>query len=148
MLHVPYKGGAPLMQDLIGGQIDIVFLPLAGNVVSMIEGGKVKALGIASEQRHPRFPNLPTISESKAVKNFSYDLWAGVEVAKGVPDDVAAKINGALNEVLKLPDVRKELESGGPQAAQPMGLAELAKLYATDTARYRAIAKSINLQAQ
>lgn len=65
MLHVPYEGAAPLPTDLMGGQIDLVFMPLAGNVGSLIKEGKVKAYGVAAKQPHPLFPALPALTAGK-----------------------------------------------------------------------------------
>jgi tripartite-type tricarboxylate transporter receptor subunit TctC len=148
MVHVPYKGAAPLVNDLMGGQIDLVFMPLAGGVPGMIEGGKVKALALAARQRHPRFPALPLMSDSKAVGDFAYDLWLGVQVPRTVGADVAQKLNKAINDAVQQPDLRRELEAGGSRVAPPMSLAELDKLYASDVARYAGIAKSLGLKPQ
>ncbi len=148
MLHVPYKGGAPLVQDLLGGQIDIVFMPLAGNIPDLIEGGKVKALGLAAASRHPKLSSIPLIKDSKGMEDFVYGLWSGVQTSKSVPEDVAAKINKAVNETLKNPGVRKAIEAGGSIPSSGASLAELARSYSADIQAYRAIAKSINLQPQ
>ena len=148
MTHVPYKGAAPLLQDLMGGQIDIAFVPLAGGVIGMIESGRVKPLGLAAEKRHPLFPNVPTMAEGKSIKDFSYDSWVGIATPKGVQDGIATKLNTAIVDVLKNPALRKEIESSGMRAADPMDLQALDKLYAAETSRYREIARSINLQPQ
>lgn len=148
MLHVPYKGAAPVMQDLLGGQIDLVFFPFAGNLPGMIEGGNVKALGLAAPNRHPRFPNLPLLSENKLLKNFSFDLWIGIEVPQNTPADIVAKLNKAANDVIANPEVKKTIESTGGRAASPMGVEDLNKFYQSEIVRYKTIAKSINLEAQ
>lgn len=147
-LHVPYKGAAPLITDLLGGQIDMVFMPLAGPVVGLIKEGKVKAYGIASRQPHALFPQVPTLASSQALDGFEYDLWAGVVVPKGTPDAVVERLNKAVYEALQHAEIRKAYEGTGQHVAKPMSVAELAKLYAADTLRYQALAKSVNLQAQ
>lgn len=148
MLHVPYKGAAPLLQDLLGGQIDLVFMPLAGNVPDLIEGGKLKALGIAAAAPHERFGTIPLIKDSKGLDDFVYALWSGVQVARAVPETVQDQLNKAINQMLKNPDVRRAIEAAGSKAAQPAPLAELRAAYQADIERYRAIAKSVNLQPQ
>lgn len=148
MLEVPYKGGAPLVQDLIGGQIDIVFMPLAGNVPALIKGGNVKALGLAAASRHPVMNQIPLIKETKGMDDFVYGLWSGVQVSKNVPAGVQNQIHKAANEALMQPEVRKAIEAQGSTPASPATLAELATSYAQDIARYQAIAKSINLQPE
>jgi tripartite-type tricarboxylate transporter receptor subunit TctC len=148
MLHVPYKGAAPLMTDLMGGQIDMVFIPLAGSTPAMITEGKVKALGLTTKTPHPRFPNIPALAAQKGMEGFEFDLWAGIEVPKNTPADVTARLNKAIYEALQNADIRKAYEATGNTVAKPMSPEELARVYNSETARYQAIAKSINLQPQ
>jgi tripartite-type tricarboxylate transporter receptor subunit TctC len=148
MLHVPYKGAAPLLTDLMGSQIDLVFMPLAGNVGSLIKEGKVKAFGVAAKQPHPLFPTLPALAASKALSGFEFDLWAGIEVAKNTPEPVVEQINKAIAQALQNPEIRKAYESTGNEVGKPMSPAELNKLYTAEIARYQGIAKSLNLQPQ
>lgn len=148
MLHVPYKGAAPLLTDLMGGQIDMVFIPLAGGTPGLIAEGKVKAMGITSRTPHPKFPQFPALAASKSMEGFEYDIWAGVQVPAKTPADVAQKLNTAINKALQNQSLRDNLESTGSVTPSPMGLDELAQLYTTEIARYKAIAKSINLQPQ
>jgi tripartite-type tricarboxylate transporter receptor subunit TctC len=148
MLHVPYKGAAPLMTDLMGGQIDMVFIPLAGSTPAMITEGKVKALGLTTKTAHPRFPNIAPLAAQKGLEGFEFDLWAGIEVPKNTPADVTARLNKAIYEALQNADIRKAYEATGNTVAKPMSPEELARVYNSETARYQAIAKSINLQPQ
>jgi len=148
MLHVPYKGGAPLVQDLMGGQIDIVFMPLAGNIPDLIASGKLKALGLAATSRHPVLNQIPLIKDTKGMEDFVFGLWNGLQAAKGVPEDVAARINKAAGEVVMKPEVRQAIQAQGSAPASPATLDELSRRYASDTERFRAIARSINLQPQ
>lgn len=148
MLHVPYKGAAPLLTDLMGGQIDLVFMPLSGGVPALIKDGKVKAYGVASRQPHPLFPQLPTLTASKALENFEFDLWASISVPRATPEAVVERLNKTIYEALSQPELRKAYESTGNQVGKPMNPAELNRFYTAEIARYQAIAKSINLQAQ
>jgi len=148
MLHVPYKGAAPLLTDLMGGQIDVVSMPLAGNVGSLIKEGKVKAYGISAKQPHPLFSSIPTLTASKALSSFEFDLWAGIEVPRSTPDAAVEQINKAITQALQNPQVRKAYESTGNEVGKAMTPAELDKLYAAEIARYQGIAKSLNLQPQ
>lgn len=148
MLHVPYKGAAPLLTDLMGGQIDVVFMPLAGNVGQLIKEGKVKAYGITARQPHPQFAQLPLLTAVKGLESFEFDLWAGVQVAKATPEPVVAQINRAIAQSLQNADIRKAYESTGNEVARPMAPAELDQLYTAEIARYQAIAKSVNVQRQ
>ena len=148
MLHVPYKGAAPLLTDLMGGQIDVVFMPLAGNVGQLIKEGKVKAYGITARQAHPQFAQLPLLTASKGLEALEFDLWAGVQVAKSTPEPIVAQINKAIAQSLQNADIRRAYESTGNEVAKPMAPADLDKLYTAEIARYQAIAKSVNVQPQ
>lgn len=148
MIHVPYKGMAPLTTDLMGGQIDIVFMPFAGPVPAMVQDGKVKALGLTTRTPHPQFPSLALLSNHLALPEFEFDVWSGLQVHKNTPADVVERLNKALYDTLQLPEVRKSLEGTGSQVAPRMTPAELARVYAGETARYQAISRLINLQPQ
>lgn len=148
MLHVPYKGAQQAITDLAGGQIDMAFLALGGPVPGLLQSGKFKAIGYTGRSRHPAFPNTPTLDESKLVKDFNFDLWGALMVGKNVPESVTAKLSTALNQALKQPQLRKDLEATGVQPADPMDLARAASFYASEIARYQRIGKSINLQPE
>jgi tripartite-type tricarboxylate transporter receptor subunit TctC len=148
MTHVPYKGTAPMVTDLLGGQIDVAFLPMAGNIPAMIKEGKLKAYGVTARQPHPLFPALPAIAAGKALDKLEFDLWAGIFVSARVPNAQLDKLNGAILQSLANPEVRKAFESTGNVVAKPMKPAELDKFYAAEIARYQAIAKALNVQPE
>jgi tripartite-type tricarboxylate transporter receptor subunit TctC len=148
MTHVPYKGTAPMVTDLLGGQIDVAFLPMAGNIPAMIKEGKLKAYGVTARQPHPLFPVLPAIAAGKALDKLEFDLWAGIFVSARVPNAQLDKLNGAILQSLANPEVRKAFESTGNVVAKPMKPAELDKFYAAEIARYQAIAKALNVQPE
>ncbi len=148
MLHVPYKGAVPLITDLMGGQIDMVFMPLAGGTPGMIADGKVKAMGITARSPHPKFPQLPALAALQGFEGFEFDLWAGLQVPAKTPPEVSQKLNKAVYEVLQNPTVRNNLESTGSMVGAAMSPDELARMYGSEITRYQALAKSINLQPQ
>jgi tripartite-type tricarboxylate transporter receptor subunit TctC len=148
MTHVPYKGTAPMVTDLVGGQIDIAFLPMAGPVPQMIKDGKIKALGVTAKQPHPLFPQVPALAVHKALDRFEFDLWAGLFVSRKVPDAAVDRLNAAVLQALQNPDVRKAYESTGNVVMKPMSGAALAAFYNAEIARYTAIAKAANVQPQ
>jgi tripartite-type tricarboxylate transporter receptor subunit TctC len=110
---VPYKGTAPAMTDLIGGQVDLM-CEQATNAVPQIEGRKVKVFGVTSPKRMtlPLLANVPTLNES-GLKNFSVSIWHGLYAPRGTPPAVVAKLNQALKTALKDPDMLKRQESLG-----------------------------------
>jgi tripartite-type tricarboxylate transporter receptor subunit TctC len=110
-LHVPYKGGAPAIQDLVAGHADMSFQNINA-VISQIQAGKLKAVAITSAKRSPLLPNVPTLAES-GVKNAEVYSWQAVAAPKGLPADVRAKIHGAIVASLREPDVSKKLTDMG-----------------------------------
>jgi len=113
MTAIPYKGTAPAMTDLIGGQIDLM-CDQTTNTTSQIEAKKVLAFGVTTSKRltTPALKDLPTLQES-GLKGFEVTIWHGLYAPKGTPADVVAKINGALKSALKDPDFIKKQEALG-----------------------------------
>ena len=148
MLHVPYKGMAPLLADLMGGQIDIAFVPMAGGVPALIKDGKIKAYGLAANKPHPLFPSLPLLTSSKVLTKFEFGLWAGMAVPKKTPDAAAERLNQAIYQALQNPEIRKSYEVTGNVIEAPRSISELDRHYATEIARYQGIAKAVNVQPQ
>ncbi|KAI3601064.1 hypothetical protein D8I24_4082 (plasmid) [Cupriavidus necator H850] len=148
MTHVPYKGAAPLVQDIGGGQLDFAIVPFNAALGAMAQQGRLKLLATVGASRPALLPNVPTISEGKLLKNFAFTIWTGVMVKKGTPPDVVQRLNQALGHVLQDPAVRAGLEAQMQLVATPMSLQEAARFYESETARYRGLAKAIGLQPQ
>ncbi|MGO4392492.1 tripartite tricarboxylate transporter substrate binding protein [Variovorax sp. M-6] len=148
LIHAPYKGNAPLLQDIGGGQVDFAVLVYSAGMGAMADQGRLKVIGQLGAQRSELLKNVPTVSEGKELKDFSFQIWSGFMVPKNTPEDVVQRLHKAIGATLKDPGVRSKLAAQTQLAAPPMTLAESAKFYENETARYRAIAKSINLQPQ
>ncbi len=148
LTHVPYRGIAPLMTDLMGGQIDMAFLPMAGTIMQAIGEGRMKGLGVTAKKPHPLFSQYPALATMPGLEAMEFEVWAGVQVHKDTPDAVVQRLSQAFYTALQNADVRKSLEATGNNVMSPRSLSELAGFYQKETERYRAIAKSINLQAQ
>lgn len=148
LLHVPYKGVSPLLADLMGGQIDIAFLPLGGNVPALIKEGKVKAYGVTTRQPARQMPDIPTLASSKGFEGFEFDVWVGLFVARSTPEVVVNRLNQAVNAGLRASEYRKTFESRGTMVFEPMTPDALNSLYANEIARYQGLTKSINVQPQ
>jgi tripartite-type tricarboxylate transporter receptor subunit TctC len=148
LTHVPYRGIAPLVTDLMGGQIDIAFLPMAGSVMQTVNEGKIRGLAVTAKQPHPLFSNYPALAAMPGMDAMQFDIWAGIQVHKDTPDAVVQRLNQAFLVAAQNPDVRKALETSGNHVSPARSPADLANLYKQEIERYRAIAKSINLQAQ
>lgn len=98
MLHVPYKGSAAAITDLIGGQADLMFDNLS-SVGAFVKSGKLRGLGVSGSKRSPSFPEIPTIAET--VPGYETLAWGGVVAPAGLPPDIAARLNSELNKALK-----------------------------------------------
>ncbi|MBU3617171.1 tripartite tricarboxylate transporter substrate binding protein [Polynucleobacter sp. JS-Polo-80-F4] len=133
--HVPYKGSGPAAVDLMAGHIDMM---LDTGSMANIKGGKLKALGVASEKRIPELPNVPTMKEAGVP--MVANAWYGVMLPAGAPKDIAEKLNAAFNKVLKDPEVRKSLQGIGAQV-DGGSVAEFTKFSQSEIKRYEGIVK-------
>lgn len=113
MVHIPYKGGPAALNDLIGGQVDVMF-ETALAALPFVKQGKLKALAVSSETRAPAAPELPTIAES-GYKGFSGVPWVAMVAPMGTPKAIVDKLNAEIVAMMKLPEVQKQLETMGTQ---------------------------------
>jgi tripartite-type tricarboxylate transporter receptor subunit TctC len=113
MKHVPYKGTAPLITDLVGGVVPVTFSDPSAK--SLVNSGKLRLLAVTSAERSPLFPNTPTLAES-GLKGYDLSNWYGLVAPAGTPPEIIAKLNAALRKVMVRPDVRKPLENAGMEA--------------------------------
>lgn len=144
-VHIPYRGGAPAMADLLGGQVHFLFESV-GTSHQYIKTGRVRALAVTSEKRNASLPDVPTMAEA-GVPGYSSMPWYTISAPRGVPPAVVAKLNAEINAVLKMPDVLQKLESlgvlaigGSPADAQRRNQAE--------TRKWTAVIESARMQAE
>ena len=137
MVHVPYKGGAPALADLLAGQIQVLFGPLV-EVLPHIKGGKVRALGITTKKRSPLLPEVPTIAES--LPGYEVALWNAILVPAKTPADIVGKLNEAIVKVLSLPEVKARLAE---QGSEPVGNspAEFGQFIATEVGKWKELVR-------
>lgn len=147
-VHAPYKGNAPLLQDLGGGQVDFAVLVYSAGMGALADQGRVKLLGQLGAQRSELLKNVPAVSEGQELKNFSYNIWSGFMVPKNTPEPMVERLHKATVAMLKNAEVRTQMMAQTTMPSAPMSLAEASKFFESETARYRAIAKSIKLQPQ
>ena len=148
LTHAPYKGNAPLLQDIGGGQVDFAVLVYGAGMGALADQGRLKVIGQLGAQRSELLKNVPTASEGKELKNFSYKIWSGLMVPKNTPENVVQRLHQAIGVTLQDPAVRSQLAAQASQPSPPMTLAESSNFFEVETARYRTVAKSINLQPQ
>jgi tripartite-type tricarboxylate transporter receptor subunit TctC len=132
MTHVPYRGAAPALTDLIGGQVQIMFDNLPSSV-EHIRGGTLRALAVTTQARSEALPNVPTIADT--VPGYEASAWFGMGVPKGTPAEVIGTLNRAVNEALRDPKMIARLAEfgGSPLTGTP---AEFGKLMADETAKW------------
>jgi len=148
MTHVPYKGGAPAFQDMMGGLVDVFMTPYGKGQVALADEGKIKAIAVLSTERQELIKKATPLNDSKALKGFVFDTWSGYFVHKDTPEAVVQALHKALSEAANDPAVRQALEAQAMVVPRPQPLAAMTKVYADNTARYRGIAKAMNLQPQ
>jgi tripartite-type tricarboxylate transporter receptor subunit TctC len=115
LTHIPYRGTSQAVTDLIGGQVDAMFLPIHV-ALPHVKAGKLVALAIGSEHRHPLLPDVPTLQEASAGK-VNVDMWYGIFAPPGTPADEVQKLNRELKDILALPEVRTAFQSQGMDPA-------------------------------
>ena len=127
MLHIPYRGTAPSVTDLIAGQVDATFTG-APAVLPHVKSGRLRALAVSSAQRIPALPDVPTVAES-GYPGFEADQWYGVVAPAGTPAAVVARLNAEINKALALPEVAQQLavEGAVPTPNTPQAFAALIK---------------------
>ena len=133
MLHVPYKGSGPAVSDLLGGQVNYMFDSIT-SACPHIESGKLRALGLTTAKRSKSLPNVPTLAEA-GLPGYEVSPWFAVFMPAATPKDIVAKVNAALLEAMKDPDVVKRLETIG---AEPVGSTpeEMAQHLARESERW------------
>ena len=111
MVGIPYRGGGPMMQDLLGGQIPLMFIN-QDVALQHVKAGKLRALAVSSAQRNPLYPEVPTVAES-GFPGFQALSWSGMSAIKGTPQPIIDKLDAALRKIMTSPETRQRLESVG-----------------------------------
>jgi tripartite-type tricarboxylate transporter receptor subunit TctC len=144
-VHVPYRGGAPAMADLLGGQVHLMFDSL-GTAHPHIKAGKVRPLAVTSTARNASLPDVPTLAEA-GVPGYSSVPWYTIAVAKGTPAAIVEKLNAEINVVLKNPEIVQRWEAIG---MHPLGgtVADAAKRNQAETTKWTAVINAAKLQAE
>lgn len=133
LVHVPYRGGAAAITDLVGGQIDVM-IEIMPNAAPQVRGGRLKALAVSTDQRVPAMPDVPTIAES-GVPGFDVSAWDAIFVPKGTPPAVISRIEAAIHKALSSSELRKQLQDRGAEGA-PLSSAELGRFVQAEIQRW------------
>jgi tripartite-type tricarboxylate transporter receptor subunit TctC len=138
-IHVPYKGGAPAISDLMGGHADVSFQNL-GAVAQQIKGGKLKALAVTSDKRADALPDVPTIAEAGVADLVVYS-WQAAAAPKGLPAEVRAKLETELNAAANAPDVKKQFTDLGFDVVATTG-AQFADFLKAEVDRWKTVVET------
>ena len=148
MLHVPYKGIADVVKDLIGSQVDIFMTPYGAAQVELAKSGKIKFIAALSPGRGPLMPQLPSTTESNTLKNFTAEIGTGYFVKRDTPEAIVQTMHKAIQAVIGDAEFRASMVAMGQETSALQSLEVANKAFVDETAQYRAIGKSINLQPQ
>jgi tripartite-type tricarboxylate transporter receptor subunit TctC len=145
MTHIPYKGIAPAVMSLVGGEVDAILASSPG-VMSQVKAGRARAIAVSSAEPTPLIPGLPSIAQS-GVPGFAYENWWGLFAPAKTPASIVTTINAAVNKVLTSADMKQMLEREGAAAA-PMSVAQLADLLPKEIALYRKMAQAAGMKPE
>jgi tripartite-type tricarboxylate transporter receptor subunit TctC len=144
LTHVAYRGSAPATTDLLGGQIPLMFDNLPG-AIQNIKAGKVRALGVTTTKRVVELPDVPTIGET--VPGYEVSVWYGICGPKGIPAEIVAKLNAAVNAALAKPELKERFRQLGGEV-MPMSPAAFGKLVADETVKWAKVVKFAGLKVE
>jgi tripartite-type tricarboxylate transporter receptor subunit TctC len=142
MVHIPYRGTAPALQDIMGNTVDLFFDNL-GSSMSLHLGGKLRILGVCGTERVSALADVPTVREA-GVPDFASVTWFALVAPKGTPDAIITKLNSAVTDILKEPDIQAQFAKLGVQPT-PMNIPATAKFIDEERARWADIIKSANV---
>ena len=145
LLHIPYRGTAPAVTDLLGGQIQVLFTG-APAVIGQIKSGQLRALAVSSPQRLTSLPDVPTVAES-GYKNFEADQWYGVVAPKGTSPEIISKLNAQINSALQSAELKTRLNNEGA-VATPSSSEVFGNLIKTEIERWKPVIGSGRVTAQ
>ena len=145
VLHVPYKGTGGAVQDLLGGQVNMMFLPVHV-ALPQVEAGKLRLLAAGGTRRAAATPNVPSLAEASGIADIDVDIWYGLYAPAGTPPAIVARLNADVNALLKSPEVVDVLAKQGltPTGGSP---SDLATLTATDLARWGRVIREAHITA-
>jgi tripartite-type tricarboxylate transporter receptor subunit TctC len=144
MVHVPYRGGAPALADLIGGQVQVMFSPLPESI-GAIKADRVRALAVTTLERAQALPELPTVAET--IPGFEASTWQGIGAPKGTPAAIVERLNQEINAALADPTIKARLTALG-SIPTPMSPADYEKLIVEETAKWAKVIRDAHITLQ
>ena len=145
MVHIPYRGSGPALQDVLSGQVQ-VFITTPPSVMGQVQVGKLNGLAVAGKARHPGMPNVPTTSEA-GLKGFELEAWVGIFAPAGTPPDVVSKLSASIKSALELPETKTRADGAGVELRY-MAPAALDALVKKDTDFWAKTIKSAGIKPE
>ena len=144
--HIPYRGAAPIFQDLASGQVEFAILPYATSYKGLQDQKRLKMLGWVSKERNPFIPELAAFGESKTLPTFDHSIWAGIFVRRDTPDAIVQAINTALATVMANPEVRSAVGATGAIVVDTTPLDVAQRFYEEQVRTLDSMTKDINFK--
>ena len=146
LVHVPYKGAGPALNDVAGGQVDFYFPGYPG-AVPLVQGGRVRMLAVSSAKRSPIAPEVPTVAEATGLTNFDFTLWAAFFGPRGTPLDLATRLNAMINKVILEPAIKARLEDNGA-VVSALSIDEFSTFVRKEIGNYRDIIAKADIKPE
>ena len=145
MTHIPYRGSAPVVADLIAGQVDVMFDNLP-NVIQHVKSGRMKALAVSGPKRSPLAPEVPTVAEA-GVPGFEVTVWFGLLAPAGVPRDIIQRLNAESTKIINSPEVTDRFLKLGvtPSTGTPEQFSDMVK---SEVGRWAKVIKDAGIKAE
>jgi len=144
LVHVPYKGAGPALNDIIGGHVDMYF-PGFPAVMPMVKAGTVKVLAVSSAKRADAAPEIPTVGEATGFADFDFTLWQGFFAPKGTPKEVIVRLKTEINKILAEPETRQQLTDAGANVV-PQSTEQFAAFVQAERAKYERIIRETGVK--
>jgi tripartite-type tricarboxylate transporter receptor subunit TctC len=144
MVHVPYRGAVPVLNDLLAGRVQATFSPLSSSL-GYIRSGQLRVLAVTTAKRYPALPDTPTVAET--IPGFAAGTWDGIGVPVGTPADIVEKLNRAFTATVNDPAIKSKLADFGGQP-MPMAAADFSNLIVTETDKWAKVIKFANIKAE
>jgi len=146
MTHVPYKGAAPALADLLGSHVDFYF-PGFPAALPYVKNNQMKMLAVSTMQRAATAPDVPTVAEAAGIKDFDFSLWGGFFAPRGTPAAIVSQLNAAINEALAQPDIKTRMADAGADII-PMSVQEFAAFMKRESEKYQRIIQQTGIKPE
>jgi tripartite-type tricarboxylate transporter receptor subunit TctC len=146
LTHVPYKGAAPALNDLIGGHVDLYF-PGMPAVIPHLKSGLLKVLAVSSAKRAAIAPEVPTVAEASPIKDFDFTLWVAFLAPARTPSDVVARLNTAINKIITEPETKAKLVEAGADVTA-MSVDQITAFVRSESGKYQQVIKELGVTGE